>query len=139
MVVDLDELNVGELLEVECERARNIVERAVGLTTACEVDVRDTVGKFEFAVACEAIEDDGKSFVAFDVAGTFEEFVQDPADQVLRGRNKTRHWDLVGQFAVNEPFVICEVDIHFHVERCARGRGGTRGGRCDGLCEGWRL
>ena len=46
MVVDLDKLDVRELLEVKRERACDVVERAIGLTVAREVDMRDTVGEF---------------------------------------------------------------------------------------------
>jgi len=46
--------------------------------------MRNTIGKFEPAVACEAIEEECKTLIAFDIAGTFEKFVQDSANQVLR-------------------------------------------------------
>ena len=69
-------MNIGELLEVERERARDVVERAVGLTVAREVDMRHTIGKLKLAVAREAVKDEGDALVAFNVAGTFEEFVQ---------------------------------------------------------------
>jgi hypothetical protein len=84
LIVDLDELNIGELFEVEDERARDVIERAVGLAIAREIDMCDTISVFEFTIASEAIEDEGDAFVTFDIAGTFEELVQDAADQVLR-------------------------------------------------------
>lgn len=114
MVVDLDELNVRELLEVDGQRAGDGVERAVGLTGAGQIDVRHAVGKFEPAVACKAVEDQGKPIVAFHIAGTLEELVQDSPDQVLRRRDKARHRDLVGEIAADEPFVIREVDVHLY-------------------------
>lgn len=83
MIIDLDELNIGELFEVEDQRACDVVERAIGLTVAREVDVRNTISIFEFAVTSEAIEDEGDAFIALDTAGTFEKFVEDAADQVL--------------------------------------------------------
>lgn len=138
MVVDLDELNVRELLEVGGQRAGNGVECTVGLTGAGQVDVRHAVGKFEPAVACEAVEDEGKPVVAFHVTGTFEELIQDSADQVLRGRDKARHCYLVGEFAANEPFIVCEVDVHLHEQRCARGGGRPRGGRGETRRKGGR-
>jgi hypothetical protein len=84
LIVDLDELNIGELFEIEDERARDVIERAIGLTVAREIDMRNTIGVFKFAIAREAIEDESDAFVAFDTAGTFEEFVEDAADQILR-------------------------------------------------------
>lgn len=106
------------------------------MTVAREIDVRNTVGKFEFAVASETIEDEGEVFVTFNVAWPLEEFVQDSADQILRGGDKARHRDLVGQFAINEPLVVCEVDVDLHVERRARGRGSACGGWGEGRREG---
>lgn len=138
MVVDLDELNVRELFEIDGQRAGNGVECAVGLTGTGQVDVRHAVGKFEPVIACKAVEDEGKPVVAFHIAGTLEELVQDSADQVLRRRDKARHWDLVGEFAANEPFVVCEVDVHLYEQRCARGCGRPRGGRCEAWRKGGR-
>jgi hypothetical protein len=83
LIVDLDELNIGELFEVRHERARDGVERTVGLTIASEVNVRDAIRVFEAAVACKAVQHEGKPPVAFHIAGTFEKFVQHRADEVL--------------------------------------------------------
>jgi len=44
--------------------------------------MRNTVGKFEFAIAFEAVGYQGESLVAFHIAGTFEEFVQHRTDNV---------------------------------------------------------
>ena len=38
--------------------------------------MRDTVSKFEFAVTCKSIQDQGKVLIALYITGTFEEFVQ---------------------------------------------------------------
>ena len=46
--------------------------------------MRDAIGIFKFAVTGEAVEDESESLIAFHIAGTFEEFVQDSADDVLR-------------------------------------------------------
>ena len=83
MIVNFYKLNIRELLEVERERARDVVERAVGLAIACEIDVRDSIGKLEFAVTRETVEDERQPLVAFHVAGTIEKLVQDSANQVL--------------------------------------------------------
>jgi len=84
------------LLEVECEWASNVVERTIGLANSSEVDVRHAIGKLELAISCETIEDKRQTLVTFNVAGTLEELVQDSSDQILCGRDKTRHRDLVG-------------------------------------------
>ena len=54
-IVDLDELDIRELLEVERERTRDVIERAIGLANSSEVDVRHAVSKLELAIACETI------------------------------------------------------------------------------------
>jgi hypothetical protein len=75
-------LNIGELLEVESQRASDRVERSVRLTGAFQVNVCYTVGKFEFTVACKAVQDQGIVLIAFHIAGAFEEFVQHSTDNV---------------------------------------------------------
>lgn len=134
LIVDLDKLNIRELFEVDGQRARDGIERAVRLAVPGEVDVRDAVGIFESAVAGEAVEDEREPGVAFHVAGTFEEFVQRRPNEVLGGRDEARHRDLVRQFTIDEPFVIGKVDVHPHEQRRARRRGSAR----DGRRETWR-
>lgn len=77
MIVDLYKLNVGELFEIQCQRACDRVQGSIGLTGTFQINVRNTVGKFEFAITGKTVEDQGKVLVAFDIAGTLEEFVQD--------------------------------------------------------------
>jgi len=43
----------------------------------------NTIGKGKFAVAGKAIEYQGEAFIAFNVAGSFEEFIQYRANKVL--------------------------------------------------------
>jgi hypothetical protein len=83
LVVNLDELNFGELFEVKRQRARNGVKCSVRLAGTCEVYVRDTIGKFKPVIAREAIENERKILIALHVTGTFEKFVQDSANKVL--------------------------------------------------------
>ena len=82
MIVDLDVLNIRELFEVLHERARNGVQRAVGLAGPGEVNMRHAIGIFEFAVAGEAIEHEGKSLVALDTNRSCEEFIEHGTDDV---------------------------------------------------------
>lgn len=76
-------MNFGELFEVEHQRERDGVERAVRLATAREVDMHNTISKSDLAVACETVEHERESLVAFDSARTFEVFIEDGADQIL--------------------------------------------------------
>ena len=56
-IIDLYELNIGELLEVKHERTGDVIERAVRLAVARKINVRHTISKLELAIACETIED----------------------------------------------------------------------------------
>jgi hypothetical protein len=53
------------------------------LATTGEVNVRNTIGKGEFAITCKTIQHKRKAFVAFNISGTFEKFVQYRAHKVL--------------------------------------------------------
>ena len=83
MIVDLDELDLGELLEVLYKWLGNGIKRAVRLATTSEVNVCNTIGKGKLAVTCKTIQHKRKTFIAFNIAGTFEEFVQYRAHKVL--------------------------------------------------------
>ena len=76
-------MNFGELFEVERERERDGIERAVRLATTREIYMCDTIGKCQFAVASETIKDEGESLVALDITGTLEVFIEYRADQIL--------------------------------------------------------
>jgi len=45
-----------------------------------QVNMRNAIGKFKFAIACKSIEDQCKVLVALHIAGTFEEFIQNCTD-----------------------------------------------------------
>ena len=68
------------MFEVERKRECNRIERAVRLTTAREIDMCNAIGKGEFAVAVETIEHEGESLIAFDIAWTFEIFIEHGTD-----------------------------------------------------------
>jgi len=81
-IVDLDELNIGELLEVYHERARNGVKRPIGLAMTCEIDMRDALGILKPAVGCESIEHQRQPLIPFNIAWSFEEFIEDGTHDV---------------------------------------------------------
>lgn len=83
MVIDLDDLYIGELLEVEHQRTGNGVECAIRLAGTLKIHKCDTIGIFQFAVTSKTIKDEGKTFITLHIAGTFEELVQDPTDQIF--------------------------------------------------------
>ena len=82
-IINLDELNFGELLEVFHQRARNGIECTIRLTTTGEVNMHHAIGKGHLAVPSKAVEHEGKTLVAFNIAGTFEVFIEDCANQIL--------------------------------------------------------
>jgi hypothetical protein len=94
-------LNFGELFEVERERERNGIERAVRLATTREIYMRDTIGKCQFAVTGETIEYEGESLVALNIAWTFEIFIERGADQILGGWDKARRGDFIRKLPGN--------------------------------------
>ena len=75
-VIDFDELHFGELFEIFCERARDVVKRAIRLAAARQIYMCNTVCKGELAIAREAVADQCQPLIAFDVTGTFEEFIE---------------------------------------------------------------
>ncbi len=75
-IVDLDELNFGELFEIQHERACDGIERAIRLAVADEIDMRDTIGERQFAITRETVGHNGEPLVAFDIARTFEIFIE---------------------------------------------------------------
>ena len=83
MIINLDELNLGELLEVEHQRARDVVKCAIGLTIPCEINIDTTVCKFHFTVTCKAVIDNRKSLIPFHIAGALKELVEHRIDNIL--------------------------------------------------------
>lgn len=81
----------------------------------------NTVCIRDLTVASETVEEQCQSLVALDVARTLEIFIQHGTDQILRRGNKARRWNFVRKLAADQPVVVCKVDIHLHIKRCARG------------------
>lgn len=122
-VVEFDELHFGELFEVRHERQRNVVERAIRLTRAQEINMRDAVRKFDAAVASESVRDERQTLIALESVGTFEEFIQRGADEIARRGNGARHWNFIRQLTVEQAVVIGEINVHLQDQRRAARRG----------------
>jgi hypothetical protein len=114
-IVDLDELHLGELFEVLHQRARDGIERAIRLTTACEIHMRNTISKCQFAITRETVGHNRESLIAFDITWTFEVFIERSANKILRWGDIPRHWDFIRKLPSDQTVVICEVDIDLHV------------------------
>ncbi len=55
MIVNLDVLHFGELLEVIRQQIRDGVRVAAAITNSGEINIRHTIGQLKFTVAREAI------------------------------------------------------------------------------------
>lgn len=76
-IIDLHELNIIELFEIQCKQISNVEVLALRGAHAFEIDVRNTVVYFQFAVACKAVVDaDPAVGVFLCCAGTFEECIE---------------------------------------------------------------
>ena len=82
MIVDLDILNIGKLFEILHDRTRDGIQRAIGLTHAAEIDMRNTVSIFDFAIAGKTVEHQGKTLIAFDTHRTLEIFIEDGTNNI---------------------------------------------------------
>lgn len=82
MIVDLDELDLGELLEIQHQRAGDRVQRPIRLAIPGQVKVHTAIRKLHFAIAGKTIIDHRKSLVSLHIAGTFEEFIEHRLDDV---------------------------------------------------------
>jgi len=95
LIINLYELNIGELFEVEYERTRDVVKSSVRLTGTDKINMCNPIGKFKFFITGKTIVDQSQAFITLHITGTVEEFIQDAANQILRGWNKTRHRDFI--------------------------------------------
>ena len=98
-IIDLDELYIGELLEVLNEWLGDVVQRAVRLTSAGKVDLSDTVGEHDTLVAGKAVEHKSQPCVTLNRVGSGKEFIYNSAQQVLVGRHETGGCHLVGNLS----------------------------------------
>ena len=106
------------------------VDHTRGMAIADEIDPGDAFGEFQFAVAGEAIGDEGQSVLAFGVGWTIEELVQNGVDRVGRGRDRTIDGGFIGELSVQEAVVVGEEDSLLNKQGCGcccRNSGG--GGR----------
>ena len=118
------------MLEILRERLCDVVQRAIGLALPGQIHMRHAIGIGQAAVAREAVEHQRETAVAFDIAGSLEEFIEDRAEQILIGGDEARRLNLIRKLPADQSVVIGEVDIDLHEQRCARGL------RREGWCEG---
>lgn len=80
-----------------------------------------TVGKLNFAIACEPIVDHGKTVVPFNITRTFKELIEDRVHNILGSGDKARYCDFIGKLTGDQSFIVCEVNIDLYKHRGARG------------------
>jgi len=83
LIIDLDELNLRELFETRRERARDVIQRAVRQAIPCQINMHATVGKLNFAIACETIIDPGKTLIPFYITRSLKELIENRIDYIL--------------------------------------------------------
>jgi hypothetical protein len=72
----------------------------------------NTISIVQPAVACKSIKHQRQPLIAFHITWTFEVFVENCAHDIGWGRNEARRCDLIGEFATDQPIIICEINIH---------------------------
>jgi len=76
LVVNLDELELGELFDIRHQETSDIIKGAIGLAIPCQIYIDSSIGKDKPLIPCKAIQDRCESLVTFHITGTFEEFIQ---------------------------------------------------------------
>lgn len=63
--------------------------------------MRNAIGILKPAVACETVQHQCKTLIAFHIAGSFEVFVEDCANNIALRWDKTRRSDFIREFAAD--------------------------------------
>jgi hypothetical protein len=121
LIIDLDKLNFRELFEIRHQRTGDRIQRSVRLTLTGKIYVHNAIGICYFTVACETIENKRESLVAFNIARTFEVFIEHRTDQVFGRGDKTRRARFIRKLSTDQTVVVSEIDIDLHVKRGTRG------------------
>ena len=112
LIVYLHKLDFRELLEVVDQQIGDGICGSGAVACAFEVDVRDAVYDFEFAVTGEAIvERDPTVGISLGRAGTFEVFVQHCANEIVRARPADAG-KLKGRQVVLVTILVDKVHVH---------------------------
>jgi|GEM_PF-3251477 len=101
LIINLDELNLGELFEIRHQRTRNGVKRPVRLAVPAEIDMHPPISKDKPAIACKTIKYQAESLVSFHITGTFEELIEDSSHALFRREGHARHRNLVRELTGN--------------------------------------
>lgn len=115
------------MFEVGFQGLEDCIRHAVRLAIAREIHAQNSIGKDSFAITRKTVEDGDQTIVALSLAGTFEEFIKDRADQIRVGWNEPLHTDLERLDARSEVRPICKVNRDLRPQRCTRWRRRTRG------------
>ena len=114
LIIDLHELDFGELFEVAGQQVRDRIRCTGTVTSPCEVDMRDVVDEFKSTVACEAIcQIDPAIGEFFGSARTFEVFIQQQSMNTATAHiADTRHLERRQVVGVAEGVHKVEIDPH---------------------------
>lgn len=120
LIVNLDELDFGELLEAQHQRTRDVIERAIRLAAASQIDMQAAICKLDSAVTRKTVADHRKALITFHIARALEEFIEHGIDNIFGGGNHPLHCHLIRELTGNQAVIIGEVDIDLHELRCPR-------------------
>jgi hypothetical protein len=101
LIIDLDELDLGELFEGQHQWARDVVKRPVRLAAARQIEVDTAICRLNPAIARKTVIDHCKTLVAFHVAWSLEEFIEHCIDNIFGGGNHAPHRYLIGELTGN--------------------------------------
>lgn len=121
MIIDLDKLHFRELFEIRHQRTSDRIQRSVRLTLTRKIYPHHAIGICYFVIACETVENERESLVAFNIAWTFEVFIEHRTDQVFGRGDKTRDAGFIRKLSIDQSVVVSEIDVDLHVERSAGG------------------
>lgn len=77
LIINLYELDLGKLFEIRADEIGNIEVSAFGSAGTCEINVRDAICNFQFAIASESVVDrDPAVCKSFRGTRTLKVFVQ---------------------------------------------------------------
>lgn len=82
LIIDFDEVNIGELFEVCHERARDRVKGSVRLAAPGEVNMSDAICILQPGIASEAIQYQCQSLIPFNIPGSLKEFIQNSTNDI---------------------------------------------------------
>jgi hypothetical protein len=94
------------------QRLGNVIQRTVRTANADQMNMRDPVLKYQFAIAGKAIRNQRQALIAFGVGRAFEEFIQHAGEDIRGCQDITRDAGLIGRLAIQQVVPVRIVNRH---------------------------